>query len=353
MAKLIDLVAQHWMELTIPLAAFGGTLLAGWFGRHLLFRWLTALSAKSKGRFDDLLVEALRGPFILWVLILAIHIASLTASFPDRVTQMIGKILLILWIISLTVVASRLAGSLVKYYGNNLAAALPVTTLTQSLVRLAVAIAGILVLLDTLHISVAPILTALGVGGIAVALALQDTLTNLFAGFYVSIAGQVRVGDYIKLETGNEGYVVDISWRSTTLRALPNNMIVVPNAKLAQVIVTNFNLPERRMGFGIPVSVSYDSDIDQVERILLEVATQSAGEIPGLLADPAPAVRFMPGFGPSSLDFTLLCQVAEFVDQYAVQSELRKRILRKFRQEGIEIPYPVQTIRVQTGAPTA
>jgi small-conductance mechanosensitive channel len=353
MTKLIDHALQHWMEWTVPLAAFLGTLLAGWFGRRLLFDRLKSLAAKSKGHLDDLAIDALRGPFLLWVLILAIHAATLTAGIPERHSQWIGRTLLILWILSLTITAARFAGSLVKYYGGNLESTLPVTTLTQSLVKLGVSIAGILVLLDTLHISVAPILTALGVGGIAVALALQDTLSNLFAGFYVSIAGQVRVGDYIRLETGNEGYVVDISWRSTTLRALPNNMIVVPNSKLAQVIVTNYNLPEKRMGFGIPVSVSYDSDIDQVERVLLEVARESAAEIPGLLADPAPSVRFIPGFGPSSLDFTLGFQVAEFVDQYAVQSELRKRIFRRFRQEGIEIPHAVPPLRQQGSPPPA
>jgi small-conductance mechanosensitive channel len=258
--------------------------------------------------------------------------------------------LLILWIVSLTAVAAKVAGSLVKLYGGGVASALPVTTLTQSLASLGVATVGILILLDTLHISVTPILTALGVGGLAVALALQDTLSNLFAGFYVSLAGQVRLGDYVKLDSGEEGYVTDISWRSTTLRALPNNLIVVPNAKLAQAIVTNYHLPEKRMSLLLPVSVSYDSDPELIERILIEEAFSGAKEIPGLLAEPAPFVRFIPGFGGSSLDFTLICQVAEFVDQYLAQHELRKRIFKRFRREGIEIPFPIRTVYIKGGA---
>jgi len=166
----------------------------------------------------------------------------------------------------------------------------------------------------------------------------------LFAGFYVSLAGQVRMGDYIKLDTGDEGYVTDITWRSTTLRALPNNLIVVPNAKLAQVIITNYHLPEKRMSLLVPIGVSYDSDPDMVERILIEEAVAGAQDIPGLLAEPAPFVRFIPGFGESSLDFTLICQVAEFVDQYLAQHELRKRIFKRFRREGIEIPFPIRTV---------
>ncbi|HAS18360.1 MAG TPA: mechanosensitive ion channel family protein, partial [Nitrospiraceae bacterium] len=90
--------------------------------------------------------------------------------------------------------------------------------------------------------------------------------------------------------------------------------------------------------------VSYSSDPERVERILVEEAKKAVGDIQGLLGDPEPFVRFIPGFGESSLDFTLICQVREFVDQYVAQHELRKRIFRRFKQEGIEIPFPHRTV---------
>jgi len=329
------------------------TMIAGWFVRRVLFQALEGWARKSESELDDLVVHALRGPFMLWVMILGLHLAMQVSDLPFRVTSLAGKALLVLWIISLTLVASKVAGSLVRHYGRGVASILPVTTLTQSLASLAVATTGVLILLDTLHVSVTPILTALGVGGLAVALALQDTLSNLFAGFYVSLAGQVRVGDYVKLDTGDEGYVTDITWRSTTLRALSNNLIVVPNAKLAQVIITNYNLPEKRMSLLIPIGVSYESDPDLVERVLIEEAVAGAKDIPGLLAEPAPFVRFISGFGESSLDFTLICQVSEFVDQYLAQHELRKRILKRFRREEIEIPFPIRTVYFKNSAGVA
>jgi small-conductance mechanosensitive channel len=347
MKPIWDFIVLHWAELVVPFAVLAVVVIAGWFARRILFRVLGTWASRSKGRIDDLAIDALRGPFMLWVIILGLHLAVQSSDLPARVTALIAKALLILWIVSLTVAGAKLAGSLVKVYGSGVASALPVTTLTQSMASFAVATAGILILLDTLNISVTPILTALGVGGIAVALALQDTLSNLFAGFYVSIAGQVRVGDYVKLDSGEEGYVTDISWRSTTLRALPNNLIVVPNAKLAQAIVTNYHLPEKRMSLLLPVSVSYESDPEAVEQILLQEAFAGAKEIKGLLAEPAPFVRFIPGFGNSSLDFTLICQVAEFVDQYGVQHEMRKRIFKRFRHEGIEIPFPIRTLYIK------
>ena len=147
--------------------------------------------------------------------------------------------------------------------------------------------------------------------------------------------------------SGEEGYVTDITWRTTAIRALANNMIMIPNSKLAQAIVTNFHLPEKRMSLVLNVGVSYDEDPDRIEQVMLEEAREAAGQVPGLLAEPAPAARFIPGFGDSSLNFSLIVQVAEFVDQFAVQSELRKRLLRRFRQEGIQIPYPTRTVHVQ------
>jgi hypothetical protein len=157
-------------------------------------------------------------------------------------------------------------------------------------------------------------------------------------------------GDYIRLGSGEDGYVTDVPWRSTILQALANNLILVPNTKLSQAIVTNYHLPEKKMSLLIPIGVSYGSDPDQVEKILVEEALQGSQVVPGLLSDPAPFVRFIPGFGDSSLNFTLICQVSEYVDQYLAQHELRKRIFQRFRKEKIEIPFPCRTLYLEVMA---
>ena len=104
------------------------------------------------------------------------------------------------------------------------------------------------------------------------------------------------------------------------------------------------------MSVSLQVAVTCDSDPDQVERALAQVALKAVGEIPGLLSDPAPGVAFDPGFGESSLGFTLSFQVAEFAQQFGVRNELRKRILRRFREEGIEMPYPTRTVHLEAAA---
>jgi len=332
--QVYDYLTRNWELFAIPLVVFLAAFAITLVVRGIVFRGLNRWSARTSSKLDNLLVDSLQTPFLLWGLMLAIHVSLEVSALPLRVTAMSGKILLILWMVSLTMVASRLASGFVRDYGAKVQGAQPVTSLTQNLARMFVISIGVLLMLNQLGVSITPILTALGVGGLAVALALQDTLSNLFAGFYITLAGQVRVGDYIKLDSGEEGFVVDISWRATSIRVLANNMILVPNAKLAQAIVTNYYLPEKRMSLLIPVGVSYDSDIDLVERVLIEEAKAGAEHIPGLLAEPAPFVRFIPGFGDSSLNFTLICQVSEFVDQYLAQHELRKRIFKRFQREG-------------------
>ena len=337
------------LKLVIPACLLLAMLAAGYVVKRLLFRALERWGQRSSSNVHVVLTLSIGGPIMIWSLMLGIYFATETLDLPDRSTRLIEHTLLILTILSLTLMASRLAGNLIRHYGSRVPGATPVTTLTQNLAQLFIVLVGVLILLRHFGVSITPILTAFGVGGLAVALALQDTLSNLFAGFYVSVAGQVRLGDYIKLNTGEEGYVTDISWRSTTIRALANNMIIIPNAKLAQAVVTNYCLPERRMSLTIPISVSYDSDPDHIERVLLEEVDGAAGKIAGLLAEPAPLVRFIPGFGDSALNFTLICQVAEFVDQFLVQHELRKRIWKRFRAERIEMPYPTRTVYLREG----
>ena len=343
----LPIIRRLWndpMQVVWPLIIFGITLLAGWIARRVILRAIRAWTSRTDSKPGRILYDALRGPTLMWVVILGAHLAIQGSALPGRYSEWAAKGLLILWFLSLTLMSMRIAGNLVRYYGAEAPGALPVTTLTQNLAELAVFILGVVLILGALDVKITPILTALGVGGLAVALALQDTLSNLFSGFYVAVAGQVRLGDYIKLNTGEEGYVTDIGWRSTSVRALANNLIVIPNSKLAQAIVTNYYLPEKRMSTSLQVGVDYSSDADQVERVLLEVARQGATDIPGLLADPPASVSFDPGFGDSALGFTLGFQVAEFSNQYRVRHELRKRILRRFREEGISMPFPTRTV---------
>lgn len=334
--QIAQYIVENWKELVRPAVLFAAVLVLGWVFRRIVFTRLRRWAESTKTRADDILIDSLHGPFLLWLLILAIHLATEYSALPRGVTRWTGKLLLALWIISLTMVLARLSRRMIRVYTSKLEGVLPVGTLTQVLAGLIIGILGCLTLLQQVfEVDIRAILAALGVGGLAVALALQDTLSNLFAGFYVSVARQIRIGDFIKIDAGQSGYVQDIGWRSTTLEESAGNLIFIPNSKLSQSIVTNYRLPKPSMGVAITVPVAYHSDPSQVERILTEIATAAAGQVPGLLHDPAPSVRLIPGFGETSMDFTVGCHVADYADQFLVQHELRKRIVLRFHEERI------------------
>ncbi len=312
--------------------------------RGISFRFLLRWARRTETRIDDLIIKVSKVPSVYWALAIALYLGVAVSSLPARYVYYLSKIIHIVLIFSVTLALANLLVALFRFYIRRMELPIPATGIAQGIIKGFVLITGFLIILNVLGLSITPLVTALGVSGLAVALALQDTLSNLFAGIHILIEKSIRVGDFVRLETGQEGYVEDITWRTTRIRTLPNNTVIIPNSKLSQSVVTNYHLPEKRMSLLLPVSVSYSSDPDKVERILLEVARQAATEIPGLLAEPEPLVRFIPGFGESSLDFTLICQVREFVDQYLVQHELRKRIFRRFQEEGIEIPLPQRTV---------
>jgi small-conductance mechanosensitive channel len=333
----------------VPTLLLGGTLLAGLLLRKLLFRLVTQWAARTGSHLDVLLIGSLRGPIVLWALILGLHLATQNSQIPRPYLRYVPPSLEVLWILSLTIAMAHLAGNIVRFYAGHVRGAQAVTSLTQKLAQVAVVLLGtVWTLRVVFNLNLTPILTTLGVGGLAVALALQDTLSNLFAGFYVSISGLVRIGDYIKLNTGEEGFVGDINWRCTTLRSGTNNLIVIPNAKLGQAIFTNYFLPDRHMGGAVAVNVSYDADIDHVEKILREEAAIAAGQIIGMLQDPAPGVDFSPGPGEMGLGFQVNFQAAGFTELGPVQSELRRRLYRRLKREGIGM-VPARVIHSDMG----
>lgn len=315
--------------------------------RGITFKLLHRWAERTETKIDDIVIKSFKVPSIYWCIAIGLYAGVAVSELPERYIFYFSKAIHVIVIFSITIATANLSGKIFRNYIQKSELPIPTTGLAYGILKGTIIILGLLIILSVLGISITPLITALGVGGLAVALALKDTLANLFAGVHILVEKSIRIGDFIRLETGQEGYVEDITWRTTRVRMIPNNMVIIPNSKLSQSIVINYHLPEKRMSLQIPISVSYSSDPDKVEKILIEEVKKAIGEIPGLLQEPEPSVRFIPGFGESSLDFTLLCHVREFTDQYPVQHELRKRIFRRFREEGIEIPYPHRIVYIK------
>jgi len=341
-------------SLPVPWWLFLSLFLGGWVGlsllvsrgfKRLIHRW----TENRKNHLDQIFIRSLHTPFFILLLLLGGWIALGAVELTPKMARFAQVGISLATAFVLIFAGVKIYHGLLTEYGQRYEPIKPSLGILALLGKGLIILVGLLVTLDSLSISITPLLTTLGIGGLAVALAFKDTLTNFFAGFYILADRPIQVGDYIKIEGGPEGYVEEVGWRSTRIRTLANNIVILPNSKVSESIITNYYLPERRMALLVNVSVGYGSDSRRVERVLLEEATRAASEIQGMLAEPPPLVRFNPGFRESSLDFTVICQVREFVDQYFVQHELRHRILERLRREGIEIPFPQRTVHLRGG----
>lgn len=330
-------------ELVLPIVLVVGGIIIGLFFEKILLVNLKKVAAKTKWAVDEIIVAALRGMLLLWFVLAGALWAIITVQLPPTYLHIVEKILLLVFIFSVTLVLTRIAGGLFSLYSKDVEGILPSTSILSNLTRLVVFSIGILIMFHSIGVSIMPILTALGVGGLAVALALQDTLANLFAGLHLIASRQIRPGDFLRLDSGEEGVVTDITWRSTTIKTFPNNLVIVPNSRLASAIVTNYNLPDSIVKVYVPIGVSYDSDLQKVEAVTKEVARSVMKEVPGGVADAEPVIRYNK-FGDFSIDFTVIMFANEFQSQYLLRHEFIKRLHVRYRHEAIEIPFPIRTI---------
>jgi small-conductance mechanosensitive channel len=340
---------MHWERLVVAAAVVTGALLCGLLLRASL-TWLTRRAGRTRWAWDDLVLTLLRDLAVVSSSTLGLWAGSLIVPLRPAVRHTTDSVLVAVLILTISVAVARFAAGAVSSVVTARAGVAQSATIFVNIVRVAVVGIGLLVLLQSLGISVTPLLTALGVGGLAVALALQDTLANLFAGVHILVSRKVQQGDYVRLDSGQDGYIVDINWRNTTIRQLAGNLVIVPNAKFADAILTNYHRPEQDLSVQVKVGVGYGSDLEWVEKVTLDVAQEVLTEVDGGLGDQEPSVRFQ-AFGESSIDFGVNLRTREFTDQYLVVHEFIKRLHRRYRLEGIEIPYPTRT--VVTAGPSA
>ena len=315
-----------WPNVTFVFVTLAA-LLVRELALRALGRWLRGTDATS-------VIATLRLPSLLWCLVPGIAAAIAVADLPERTVHILNRTFVAVIIVSVTVTVANVVGVLIVRVGERRSLALAVTGLAQTSARVTVLVVGALVLLGALGVQITPLLTALGVGGLAVALALQDTLSNLFAGLHLLADRPIRVGDYVRLADNVEGFVVDVGWRSTRVRQLQHAIAIVPNSSVAKATIVNYSLPEPRLGVSIRVTVDYASDLDRVEPVLLDEARRAVGEVPGLLGQPEPSVR-VTGLTDAGTELSVNVQVASYTDQYLVLHELRRRIVRRFQAEGI------------------
>jgi small-conductance mechanosensitive channel len=326
------------------MGGLAGTALLPWLLRPL--RWLG-------GAWNEALVQLLSVPVAVYGLLLGVY-GGVLALVPTEGSHWAERPFRGAVIVLITYTLIRLVNGLTRHYltravergGPGLSAGLALTRKISNLIILAL---GVTFVISQMGYKITPLLTSLGIAGIAVAMALQDTLANLFAGFYMMMDRSLKPGDYVKLDTGDEGFIQDIGWRNTKIRPWANNIVVLPNTKLSQSVVTNHHLPVEETSVYVGCGVSYDSDLDHVEEVCIEVAREVMAAVPGGALDWNPVVRYKE-FGESNIHFVVVLRVKEFSAQYLLTHEFIKALFRRFKQEGIEIAYPMRNVILRSEA---
>jgi small-conductance mechanosensitive channel len=327
----------------VPTAFVLGGLLVGLLFELVVFKFLVRLVTGTKWKWDDIVILSFRRAFIVWFLCIGAYLAVLSVKVEPEIANLLEAILVAIATLVATLVIAKIAAGFVGIAVRKAEGRLPTASLLSNVIKLIIIVVGVVFILQNMGISITPLITALGIGGLATALALQDTLNNLFSGFQIIASRQVRVGDYVQLDSGEVGEVTDIKWRNTTIRDFTDNLIIIPNSKMAQAVVTNFNLPRTNLWAEVLVGVAYDSDLEHVESVCRDVSYEVYKEVLGGEMPSEPKVHFLE-FGDSSINLRVRIQVPQFGDRLAVQTAYIKRIHKRFGAEGIEIPFPIRTV---------
>jgi small-conductance mechanosensitive channel len=325
----------------IPITIILVSGLFGIFFEKILLNKLRKFVSRTEVPLNELFLNSLHKIPRFWFLLAGMYGATFLMPIEPKLSDSLQRIITALTLYTILLVLARLTAGFVSLSSQKIEGLS--ASLLSNLAKVLVLVLGLLTIVQAFGIAVTPILATLGIGGLAVALAFQDTFSNLFSGLYLIISGQVRTGDYIKLATGEEGYVHDITWRNTTIRELPNNIIVVPNSKLASAIFKNYHLPVKEIMLQVPVSVSYDSNLEEIERITVEVAQAVMQTVAGGVPEFQPFIRYQ-SFEDFSIHLIVYLRVNEFFDQRLVKHEFIKQLHKRYQEEEIEIPFPTRTV---------
>ena len=320
-------------------------------------RITTKLIKETKTNFDDNLIESTIKPLKYFSIIFSLFIAF-NFIFPAFITfelyvlktgaVTVGHVFMILLILGTAYLANSLILSVIDWYKDELCLKSKIKFDSQMIPILRKVTAGVIyfvgfiIALDLLGIEIGPLLAGLGIGGLAVALALQETLSNFFAGLYLITDKPISKGDYISI--GDlAGYVEEISWRTTKIRSWDNNMIFMPNSSVSKSTIINYSRPNKSVIRIVKISVSYDSDPDQVMKVLKKTITDLGKKEESFDRNMEPNIRFSE-FLDSAIEFKIIYKLTDYTKRVAFEDNLKLEIFKALRKNKIDIPYPIRTV---------
>ncbi|MCC7552255.1 mechanosensitive ion channel family protein [Candidatus Micrarchaeota archaeon] len=315
------------------------------------------ITEKTKTTFDNKLLMGTLSPLKYFSIILSLFIAC-SLLFPDFINFelyslkqggiTVGHMFLILSIFGFTYLIKSIVYSAIDWYKDELCLKSRIKFDSQMIpiLRKATAVViysiGIMIALDILGIEIGPLLAGLGIGGLAVALALQDTLSNFFAGLYMITDKPISKGDYISVDN-LAGYVEEISWRNTKIKSWENNIIIIPNSTLSKSTIINYTNPHKSVIRILKISVSYDSDPDKVIKVLKKTIDSVGQKDDTFDKSMQPIVKFSE-FMDSAIEFKIIYKLNDYTKRIAFEDTLKLEVFKALKKNKIEIPYPIRMV---------
>jgi len=309
----------------------------------IVTKYIKKITEKTKTDIDDMLMRVIKKPLYVFIILVGFYFGLKSLSFLAPYSLWINRIFFIIYALLLSLIIARILSVLVSRWLKVQKEFEKTPRLISTVVSIAIYLIAFLMILRYLNIEITPLVATLGLGGLAVGLALQNTLSNFFAGVHIISDRPINVGDYIEMEGNIAGYVEDIGWRSTRIRTLPNTIVIVPNSKIAESVIVNNYLPVQEMSIVLQCGVAYGSDLEKVEKVTVDVARKIQQTVPGAVKTFEPFIRYHT-FGDSNINFSIILRVEEFVARYLVSHEFIKALKAKYDKENIEISWPVRKV---------
>ncbi len=323
-----------------------GYIILLFVGQWALFRLLKKWALKRGINSLFIVLQAFERSIVFFLLSATVGIIPVAFPTPKNWGNVLHVSAKLLTGLAFAVFVQRLLSALYKRYESKNEILKTYSNLIPLLINVGIYSIFLIIFLDAAGISITPLIASLGVGGVAIAFALQETLSSFFAGLYLLTDTPLRLGDFIKLESGEEGFVEAINWRSVRLKTLTHNIIIIPNLKLGKSLITNFSMPTRELVLSVEVSVDYSSNLEVVEKITLEVAREVLKSTPAGVPHFEPLVRFHT-LGDSGIHLSVVLQAKQYTDQPLLKHVFIKQLLGRYRQENIVVPFPTQVIHLK------
>jgi small-conductance mechanosensitive channel len=335
----MELLGINTQDGIVALGFLLGGWFLGWILETILLRQTLHLLGTRGWAGEPHLRSATRGSMAWGFTLAGFYLAARYITEDSAWILRVNLSFKVLFICFASLYFSRCLSALIRYYTEIQTPGFPSSSILVNVARIIALSIGFIILLNALGISITPILTALGVGGLAVALALQDTLSNLFAGLQILASRKFSISDIIKLDTGEEGIVEDITWRNTSLRTFRNTLILIPNSKVSNAILTNYDKPTSDFLIAIDCLISYDANLELAEKIALETGLQVLQELPDHTPSSKPSINFIE-LKEAGIVLRIFLPVTHFRQQPKLRHAFIKRLISGFRENGIEIPLP-------------